>query len=72
MIIGGEAVFTQFLPFASQIYLTVIHQQFAADVYFPKLNQADWHCIASQYQPHDEKNLYDMTFYQYQRLNDVQ
>ncbi|WP_131782202.1 dihydrofolate reductase [Legionella gresilensis] len=69
MIIGGAAIFEQFLPLANQIYLTMIHHQFNADVFFPKFDLAAWHCIQTQYRPHDEKNLYDMTFYQYKRSN---
>ncbi|STX27733.1 dihydrofolate reductase FolA [Legionella beliardensis] len=67
MVIGGAVVFEQFLPLASQIYLTLIHHQFKADVYFPRLDHTVWHCIHSQYRTRDEKNLYDMTFYQYVR-----
>lgn len=35
MIIGGGQVFEQALPLADTLYLTVIHSEFAADVFFP-------------------------------------
>lgn len=69
MVIGGAVIFTQFLPLAKQIYLTVIHHHFEADVYFPQLDKHQWECVASQFRQHDDKNLYDMTFYQYKRIN---
>jgi len=68
MIIGGESVFKQALPLANRIYLTVIHHQFAADVFFPEFDLTQWHRIVMSTKQHDETNQYDMTFYQYDRL----
>ncbi len=66
MIIGGATVYQQALPLASRIYLTLIHHQFSADVFFPQLDKATWHCKEAISRRHDEKNHYDMTFYQYE------
>ena len=68
MIIGGEQIFRESLALANHIYLTVIHHQFTADVYFPELNASIWHRVDSEFRPADEKNMYDMTFCQYQRI----
>jgi dihydrofolate reductase len=67
MIIGGAHVFNQALPLAHQIYLTVIHMKFEADVFFPELNQHVWTCLEKLTRHQDEKNKYDMTFYRYER-----
>ena len=67
MIIGGENVFLQSLPLANNIYLTVIHHQFVADIYFPILDKANWKCLTKETKEQDEKNSYSMTFYHYQR-----
>lgn len=67
MIIGGAKVFEQALALASKIYLTLIHHQFEADVFFPKLDESVWHCTESTFRPRDEKNSYDMTFCCYER-----
>ncbi|MBA3536414.1 MAG: dihydrofolate reductase [Tatlockia sp.] len=68
MIIGGASIYEQALPFASRIYLTLIHQQFDADVFFPKLDDSVWQCTEQVFRQHDEKNSYDLTFYCYERI----
>ena len=68
MIIGGANLFMQALPIAQQIYLTVIHAHFDADVFFPELDSTVWHCDEEIERQHDEKNTYDMTFYHYGRV----
>lgn len=67
MIIGGAHIFQQALPLAQNIYLTLIHHEFSADVYFPELDKSVWQQRSMQYISHDEKNEYDMTFYHYER-----
>jgi dihydrofolate reductase len=67
MIIGGATLFQQSLVLAGRIYLTLIHGRFAADVFFPQLQPEEWHCSAMQEYPRDEKNAYDLSFYQYDR-----
>lgn len=67
MIIGGSRLFTAALPLASRLYLTRIHHQFKADVFFPKLDFTRWLCKEERWQEHDDKNIYDMTFYTYDR-----
>lgn len=68
MIIGGAKIYEQTLAFANRIYLTLIHHQFEADVFFPKLDESVWCCTESIFRPRDEKNDYDMTFYCYDRI----
>lgn len=67
MIIGGANLFTQALPLAHQVYLTLIHAQFDADVFFPELDKQIWHCKEALERSRDEKNHYDITFYRYER-----
>jgi dihydrofolate reductase len=67
MIIGGASIYEQALNLATTIYLTVIHHQFEADVFFPRLDFTQWDCQSKQFRPKDEKNSYDLTFYQYIR-----
>lgn len=67
MIIGGATLFHQSLALACRMYLTLIHGRFAADVFFPQIKPEDWHCSAMLEYLHDEKNAYDLSFYQYER-----
>lgn len=68
MVIGGENVFSKALAIATRLYLTNIHHQFDADVYFPSFNEAQWQCVSSFFQSKDEKNAYDLTFKIYERF----
>ena len=67
MVIGGANVYEQALPFASVIYLTRIHHQFEADVFFPELDARQWDIELLKEQPKDEKNKYHLSFYKYMR-----
>ena len=68
MIIGGAKLFAEALPLAQRIYLTLIHAQFQADVFFPELDEKQWQCIEAIDRPQDDKNSYDLTFYRYDRI----
>lgn len=67
MVIGGASIYEQALPLASRIYLTLIHHQFAADVFFPSLDREVWHCKEANFRKSDDKNPYDITFCLYER-----
>jgi dihydrofolate reductase len=69
MIIGGERVFRDALPFADTIYLTMIHHQFSADVFFPEIDASIWKCINADDRDIDEKNRFALTFLTYQRVS---
>jgi dihydrofolate reductase len=42
MIIGGADIYEQTLPRADRIHLTLIHQGFDGDVYFPEIGEGEW------------------------------
>lgn len=45
-IIGGASLYSQFLPYANEIYLTEIDaEEIEADVYFPKFDKQDFNKI---------------------------
>ncbi|MGD9928701.1 MAG: dihydrofolate reductase [Mangrovibacterium sp.] len=60
-IIGGGMIYRQFYPLAGKLYLTVVHQDFDADVYFPEINFTDW-AEFSREDFHDEKNGFDYSY----------
>lgn len=67
MIIGGVQLFTDAMNKATRLYITRIHHQFTADVFFPEIKEDLWNCINKEFRQHDEKNKYAMTFYIYER-----
>lgn len=68
MIIGGASIYAEAIHYATKIYLTVIHHQFDADVFFPVFDKTQWNCLNIRERTQDEKNKYSMTFYEYQCL----
>lgn len=41
-VIGGGAIYEQFLPVADKLYLTRIDKRYEADTFFPIVNFDDW------------------------------
>ncbi len=41
-IIGGGMIYRQFYPIAGKLYLTLVHQDFDADIYFPEIDFPEW------------------------------
>lgn len=48
MVIGGAKIYEAFLPVASRIYLTVVHQNYVGDTYFPKVDWHQWKMITEE------------------------
>jgi dihydrofolate reductase len=67
MIIGGAELFNEAIDKATSLYITRIHHQFAADVFFPKIDELIWSCRNQEFRARDERNIYDMTFCFYER-----
>lgn len=61
-IIGGGQIFTQSLPLAERIYLTLVHAQVECDTFFPRIDWDEWQIIQEEPLPADEKNQYPTTF----------
>lgn len=60
-VIGGSELYAQLLPIADRIYLTVVHADVPADIFFPKFNEDEWSVKQLSYHPADEKNQYPFT-----------
>jgi dihydrofolate reductase len=41
-VIGGARIFSQFLPLASKLVLTLIDAAYQGDAYFPEFDAASW------------------------------
>src|SRR5262249_43978628 len=41
-IIGGAEVYKQLMPNIERIYLTIVHEIFEGDAFFPELNPSEW------------------------------
>lgn len=47
-IIGGGMIYEQFMPLANKMYLTIVHKEFDADVFFPEINYDEWKIIEEE------------------------
>lgn len=68
IIIGGAELFSKGMGLASRLYITQIHHQFDADVFFPRIDESLWHRQSEEYRAYDEKNKYNLTFYIYEKI----
>ncbi|GGF90038.1 dihydrofolate reductase [Paenibacillus abyssi] len=65
MVIGGEEIYRQFLPYADKILLTEIDAEFEGDAQFPEFSAEEWQLAESVKGIRDEKNPYDYYFQTY-------
>ena len=61
-IIGGGTVFKKTIKIADRIYLTQVHTDSKADVFFPELKLSSWIEVEAQDYPADNYNQYPFTF----------
>jgi len=47
-VIGGGMIYRHFYPLAGKLYLTVVHQSFEADTFFPVIDYSEWKVIARE------------------------
>ena len=66
-IVGGAAVYRQSLEIADSLYITWVHHEFSADIYFPEVDFSKWEEVSRQDMPADEKNPYAYSFVHYKR-----
>jgi len=62
MVIGGEEIYRQFLPYADRIYLTYIDQDFEGDTFFPEFEDGTWVKESEKKGIKDVNNPYDYYF----------
>ncbi len=67
-VIGGGTIFTQLLPYAERLYITLIDETFEGDVYFPTFDTTEWKLVSKEKGIKDDKNQYDYYFCQYDRI----
>ena len=60
-VIGGGMVYRQFYPLAGKLYLTLVHKDFDADIFFPEIDYSEW-TEESRENFHDDKNDFDYSY----------
>ncbi|MEA4827438.1 MAG: dihydrofolate reductase [Clostridium sp.] len=61
-VIGGGEIFSELMPYAKKIYLTIIHHDFQGDTFFPGYNKNDWKITEMHKGTVDENNKFNHTY----------
>lgn len=61
-IIGGAQIYKLLLNDIKRIYLTIVHEEFRGDTYFPELSEKDWRETEKKTFPADNVNSYAYSF----------
>lgn len=69
MVIGGASFYEQLMPHASRIYLTLIHQDFEGDTFFPEYEPDAWRETAREDYPVTDGNPLAYSFIDLERSN---
>jgi dihydrofolate reductase len=66
-VIGGAEIFKETFPYADRLYITLIHEQFEGDTFFPEYPECEWKLVSNEQGIRNEKNPYHYEFRIYQR-----
>ncbi len=69
-IIGGAQIYKEAIEkgLVNRLDITRVHQEFDADVFFPKINLKTWKEIYREDFKADKKNKYDYSFISYKKI----
>lgn len=67
-IAGGGEIYRLALPYATRLYLTVVHAAFDGDTRFPDLNLDEWKLVESERHEADERHATAFSFVLYERV----
>ncbi len=67
MVMGGASLYTQLLPKADRLYLTLVDTDLAGDTWFPEWQRDDWFQLSREDHSADNNNEYPYSFIVYQR-----
>ena len=69
LVIGGESLYRALLPVADRLYLTLVATRVEdGDAFFPVWEPVDWVETQRETRAKDERNPYDLTFLQLDRV----
>jgi dihydrofolate reductase len=61
-IVGGAEIYRQAMHLTHNIHLTIVHQNFDADTFFPEINYSEWEEISREDHQPDERNPIPFSF----------
>jgi dihydrofolate reductase len=70
-IIGGGSIYRLFMPIADRLFITHVHKNAPADVYFPEIDQSIWEITEKEEFKAAENNDIPYTYTIYERKNKI-
>ncbi len=67
-IVGGAEIYRQAMHLTNRIYLTIVHQSFDADTFFPEIDYKDWKETDREDHEADEKHQFSYSFITLERV----
>jgi dihydrofolate reductase len=68
-IIGGGSIYRQFMPLANRLYITHVHKNAPADIYFPEIDHNIWEITEEEEFNSGENVSIPYTYTVYERRN---
>jgi len=68
-IMGGGSIYRQFMPLADRLFITHVHKQAPADIYFPEIDLSIWEVVEKEEFRASENNSIPYTYTVYERKN---
>ena len=69
-VIGGEALYREALPMATELYVTEIERDFAGDAHFPEFSRRSWRETAREALRTEGHDGFGFAFTQYERVTE--
>ena len=66
-IIGGGSIYSQFIKHANKMYITRVHKNFEADIFFPEFSLDEWKLEGKVDVDDDVQNDFSYSFETYVR-----
>lgn len=66
-IMGGGSIYRQFMPLADRLFITHVHKQAPADIYFPEIDLSIWEEVEKEEFRANENNSIPYTYTIYER-----
>lgn len=67
-VMGGASVYSKMMPYANKLYLTLIHNEFEADAFFPEIDYSQWRELERVDVSDDEKVDFSYSFVTLERI----
>lgn len=65
---GGAEIYKTAMHRTDRIYLTIVHQDFEADTFFPEIDKSEWKEVSHEDHQADHKNTFAYSFITLERV----